>query len=387
MRSDDLTPRGTRHAQRMAHRRRVRRIAVAIAVAVVVAGVALVATDTLMPGHASGGPRLLHTGDAATGAQDAGSDAGVPTRPLTPDQPLRLWIAGDSLAGSLGPSLGEMTAATGVVQPVFDSRVSSGLTTPSFFDWPRHAQQEVARLDPEAIVFIIGANDARIAPDGSDGQALDAAWKAQYQTLVEQMLSTFASGTTPRTIYWVGAPTMRDSAFSKRVKELDDAVRDVVARHPGVVYVDSYSLFAGPDGKYASKLPDANGTTVQMRAGDGIHFTPDGGDRLAGAVFKLLDAKWRITAQAVPSQAKTVIQTKGSTQVPGTSRKLRSRTTNTTTARRSGTGSGGSGTTSTTSAAPSTTQAPAATTPTVSEPPPSVSTPPSSSTTATSTTG
>jgi hypothetical protein len=382
MRSEDLTPRGTRHAQRMAHRRRARRIALAVAVAVVVAGVALVATDTLMPGHASGGPRLLHTGDAATGARDAGSDAGVPTRPLTPDQPLRLWIAGDSLAGSLGPSLGEMTAATGVVQPVFDSRVSSGLTTPSFFDWPRHAQREVARLDPEAIVFIIGANDARIAPDGSNGQALDAGWKAQYQTLVDQMLSTFASGTTPRTIYWVGAPTMRDSAFSKRVKELDDAVRDVVARHPGVVYVDSYSLFAGPDGKYASKLPDVNGTTVQMRAGDGIHFTPDGGDRLAGAVFKLLDAKWHITAQAVPSQAKTVIQTEGSTQVPGTSRKLRSRTTNTTTARR-GTSSGGSGTTPTTSASPSTTQAPA-TSPPVSEPPPSVSTSaPSGSTTST----
>lgn len=371
MRSDDLTPGGARREHRMAHRRRVRRTAVAFAAVVVVAGLALVATDTLRPGHASDAPRLAHTGNDSNTGRDAGSDAAVPTRPLTPDQPLRLWIAGDSLAGSLGPSLGDMTAATGVVQPVFDSRVSSGLTNPSFFDWPQHAQQEVARLNPEAIVFIIGANDANVEPDTPTGQT--PSWAAQYRTLVEQMLAIFSAGSSPRTIYWVGAPTMRDPAFSQRVKELDDVVRGVVAQHPGAVYVDSYSLFAGPDGKYAPKLPDANGNPVLVRAGDGIHFTPDGGDRLASAVFKLLDAKWRITAQAVPSQAKSVIETKGSTQVPGTSRTLRSgsRTTSTTSRRHS---SSGNGTSVTTTEAPAATQPPS-TTPVVSEPPSTASTP------------
>ena len=32
--------------------------------------------------------------------------------------PLRLWVGGDSLAGSLGPALGTIAGATGVVQPV-----------------------------------------------------------------------------------------------------------------------------------------------------------------------------------------------------------------------------------------------------------------------------
>ena len=83
----------------------------------------------------------------------------APRRSLTPDDPLRLWIAGDSLAGSLGPSLGEMTAETGVAAPVYDSRVSSGLANPSFFNWPKHATTELARLRPEAVAFIIGTND------------------------------------------------------------------------------------------------------------------------------------------------------------------------------------------------------------------------------------
>ena len=70
-----------------------------------------------------------------------------------------MWVGGDSLAGSLGPSLGTIAGATGVVQPYFDSRVSSGLTNPTFFDWPSHAEKEMARLNPEIAVFIIGAND------------------------------------------------------------------------------------------------------------------------------------------------------------------------------------------------------------------------------------
>ena len=51
-------------------------------------------------------------------------DTGGPAcrSPLTTTDPLRLWIGGDSLAGSLGPALGTLTAATGVVAPVFDSR-------------------------------------------------------------------------------------------------------------------------------------------------------------------------------------------------------------------------------------------------------------------------
>ena len=52
-------------------------------------------------------------------------------------EPLKLWVGGDSLAGSLGPALGTLAGATGVVQPYFHSRVSSGLSNPSFVDWPR----------------------------------------------------------------------------------------------------------------------------------------------------------------------------------------------------------------------------------------------------------
>jgi hypothetical protein len=295
----------------MTSRRHTHLLLSGAATVVALAIVAVFATDTVRLPRASG-PRLggpANALDTKTRVVDAPLP---PPRPLTSDQPLRLWVAGDSLAGSLGPSLGDVTAATGVVQPVYDSRVSTGLTTTSFFDWPKHAAREIARLQPEAIVFMIGTNDANLEPDSPT-------WKADYHNLVEQMLGVLV-GAPPRPVYWVGTPIMKDSGLSRHVRDVNAVVQDVIARHPEITYVDSYSLFSDADGNYAASLPDGTGKRVPVRAGDGIHFTPEGGDRLSAAVFKLLDARWHILQQAVPGAAKQVIQTKGSTQVAGTSR-------------------------------------------------------------------
>jgi hypothetical protein len=67
-----------------------------------------------------------------------------------------------------------------------------------------------------------------------------------------------------------------------------------------------------------------------VRTGDGIHFTPAGGDRLADAVFRLLDDRCRVEVQAVPGATQPVTKTPGSSRVPGTHREPTSETTPTT---------------------------------------------------------
>jgi hypothetical protein len=318
MQTDHTTPppSGARHQHRLTARRRVNLVLSAAAAVVALALAAVVTTDTVRLPRPSG-PRLAGPANALDSPRPVADGPVPPPRALTPDQPLRLWIAGDSLAGSLGPSLGDLTAATGVAQPVYDSRVSSGLTTPSFFDWQKQATREVARLQPEAVVFLIGTNDANLDPDTPD-------WKADYRNRVEHILSVLV-GSPPRAVYWVGAPIMKDSALSSHVRDVNAIVQDVIAAHPEITYVDSYSLFSDASGSYAPSLDDGTGTRIPVRADDGVHFTPEGGDRLGAAVFKLLDARWHLLQQAVPGAAKQVIQTKGSTQVPGTSRSPGSR--------------------------------------------------------------
>lgn len=287
-------------------RRRGRRIAGIVGGVLLIAAVALVATDMV---RLSGEDKPSLAGTIHASGNDTSPAATTTTgarecRRLSSDDPLRLWVGGDSLAGSLGPSLGKLAGATGVVQPYFDSRVSSGLADPGFFDWPDHATTEMARLNPEVVVFIIGTND---------WTAVSGDWKDAYTAKVDSMMKTLIG--PGRTVYWLGAPTLKDEKMDAAVVEVNAIAQAVARRHPKVHYVDTYKLFSDTDGTFAYDLPDENGNVVTMRAGDGVHFTMDGADYLARQVYKLIDAQCGVTEQKVDGATKETIETEGSTQV------------------------------------------------------------------------
>jgi uncharacterized protein len=282
-----------------------------VTVAVATAG-ALWATGTWNPGGS--GTRAVAARRVPTTRPVVAPPASTCRSPLTSDAPLRLWIGGDSLAGSLGPALGTMAGTTGVVQPVFDSRVSSGLTTPGFFDWPAHATREMARLDPEVVVFIIDTNDSELLASAA-GTSGAADGKARYEVLITQMLDILSGPDSHRYVYWVGGPTIRDTTIDAGVRQLDDLARTVVQRHSHATYVDDYRLFGDSQGHFSFTLPDQSGKPVLVRSDDGIHFTPAGAGRLAQPIFQSLDTQCHLQSQAVPGSPKTVIETPGSTQV------------------------------------------------------------------------
>ena len=244
-------------------------------------------------------------------------------QPLTPTSPLRLWVGGDSLAGSLGPALGQQTADTGIIQPTYDSRISSGLGNSEFFNWPKQAAEEMARVNPEVVVFIIGTNDwslVRATPTDASGSLV---WKVQYAEKVEELIKIFETAgrpTKPRKIYWVGGPTIREKRINTGVVEVNAVAKEVAAKHPDVTFIDTYALFSSSTGGYVDTVNIENGKSTRVRTGDGVHFTPNGGDFLGRAVYSEIDRLCRINAQAVAGQPKTVLRTPGSTQIPGTYR-------------------------------------------------------------------
>jgi hypothetical protein len=344
---------------RRAHRsrRRWRRGATIVAGIALLVGFGLVVTETVRFG---GGERPSLAGTVAapgaTRAPSSSTTTTIPGRkcraPLTEADPLRLWIGGDSLAGSLGPALGTIAGGTGVVQPQFDSRVSSGLSSKGFFDWPDHAAKEMARLNPEVAVFIIGANDFNTPMNDTEGADGQPAWKTEYAALVEEMLATLDPNV--RTVVWIGSPVFEDERRDAAIKQIDDLAHDVVAKHENVAYVDAYTLFTDADGEYAESLapldePDAE--PVPVRAGDGVHLTSQGAERLARAVYAIVDGQCRTTAQALEGVVKGTIQTEGSTLVVG------------------GTNRGGTVQTSPPASAPQATNPPATTAPPATSPP------------------
>jgi hypothetical protein len=298
-----------RDRRRDRKRRTVRRVVGIVGSVLLIAAVALLAVDVVRLG---GGDKPSLAGTVHASGNDESPAATTTTgarscRPISSTEPLRLWIGGDSLAGSLGPELGKLAGATGVVQPYFDSRVSSGLSSPGFFDWPEHATTEMARINPEVVVFIIGTND---------WTAVSGDWKDKYSATVDSMMKTLIG--PGRTVYWLGAPTLKDKEQDDAVVEVNAVAQQVAQRHSKVHYVDTYKLFSDSDGTgsaFAYDLPDEQGNVVTMRAGDGVHLTMDGADYLSRQVYKLIDAQCGVTEQKVEGATKQAIETEGSTQV------------------------------------------------------------------------
>src|SRR5207249_3470006 len=160
-----------------------------------------------------------------------------PPRAISHDQPLKLWIGGDSLAGSFGPALGQTAGATGVVDATIDYKVSSGLEDQGIRDWYEHAQETMASDDPEAIVFIIGTNDAPIVNtyDGNGDGKPD--WEAEYREKIDRMMKTFVGGKRHRTVFWLGPPTLGDSTLDRGTEKLGPVMREEAAKFaPDVVF-------------------------------------------------------------------------------------------------------------------------------------------------------
>src|SRR4029079_13324218 len=71
-----------------------------------------------------------------------------PARPkgpvFTPSRPLKVWVAGDSLAAIPGQAL-ERAAGGPVEVTGVESRVSTGLTRPDLYNWFDRFQQEIGQ--------------------------------------------------------------------------------------------------------------------------------------------------------------------------------------------------------------------------------------------------
>src|SRR2546430_10459724 len=109
---DHPPPNASRRGQRSRRRRIWRRSLIAgVVVALLAAGTAYAVTGPLQDDGRRGG-RASRPGP--TSAPLAGTAAAQRCRaPLDPVNPLRLWIGGDSLAGSPGPSLLQLARSTG----------------------------------------------------------------------------------------------------------------------------------------------------------------------------------------------------------------------------------------------------------------------------------
>lgn len=251
------------------------------------------------PGATTG---TTETAPAETGGATTGENETRPAKEaFSPKRRLRVWVAGDSLAITPGLSIERILGANKAINPLgVDGRVSTGLGRPDVFNWFTFIPKELRRLDPKVVVLTFGANDDKGymtgLPEGVDvDDFATKAWVKEYRRRVGGLMDTITRD--GRLLIWIGVPITRSPEQSERFRVLNTVYQTEAESRAGrVFFVNTYRLFQDDEGNYADYLPAANGELVQVRAPDGVHFQPEGGDWIAREVLRDIREVYDVTS-------------------------------------------------------------------------------------------
>ncbi|HZQ82473.1 MAG TPA: DUF459 domain-containing protein [Gaiellaceae bacterium] len=219
-----------------------------------------------------------------------------PPKPVfTTAHPLRVWVAGDSLADVPGQAMQRLGGAIDVVG--VESRLSTGLGRPDLYNWFVRIAEVPQQLHPNVAVLSFGADDAHNYMSGvpagkTVGSLGSPSWDAEY----ERRANGVTAELNAKGIYvvWLGLPNTDHHGFRQSFPVVNKILEDVVAKHKTMsTFVDTWKLLSDKHGHYASYLR-VNGQLELMRLSDGTHYTAAAGDLIAQQVVKQLGAVYRI---------------------------------------------------------------------------------------------
>lgn len=239
------------------------------------------ATASASAGAAAGTGHALVTADVPAVAQPASTAL----RPR-PGQPLRVGVFGDSMGEGLYASLyRELQDKPGVTVTRF-SEVSTGLSRYDYVNIQTKTEHQIAETPIDVAVIMFGTNDAQGIETAGQVHAFGSpGWRSAYGQRIEDLVTALrARGIA---VYWVGLPRMRRDDFETKM-DVVNSVTQTRLRALGVPWLDTRPLTSDPTGAYAAYLPDGNGRKVQMRAGDGIHMSMAGYNRIGQPMAQTL---------------------------------------------------------------------------------------------------
>src|SRR5690606_37765791 len=105
------------------------------------------------------------------------------------------------------------------------------LLTPGFFDWPGMLAYVAGTLQPDVLVFMIGANDAW----GYGGPLGSAEWRAAFGAYVGSVMDSIVA--EDRIVVWVGQPNARyvtDFDFDWKMATMNSVFAEQAAARDGI---------------------------------------------------------------------------------------------------------------------------------------------------------
>jgi hypothetical protein len=208
-------------------------------------------------------------------------------RQPTPDDPLRVTFAGDSVMAEFAPAMIEALEATGETEARFILTPSVARGGAELVVW----NQELQAHDPDLVVLLMGLWEDRVVGEGAYGAPT---WAQQYQAEVLGPFLDLVTGEGAQ-VLWVGMPAVRDDAATARFATLNGAFAAAADARDDVDYLNGGQFVSAPEGGYTDLgVAPGSGATVRWRRVDGHHLCPDGVVAIGGPVLEAVAEQWNV---------------------------------------------------------------------------------------------
>jgi hypothetical protein len=229
---------------------------------------------------------------AAPPVQTIAQDCPMPYGPhlmqaLAAGQPITVGVFGDSFGDGVWAALYHLLPKDFHVLRF--SKESTGFTRYASNNLEDTLHDQLAQGPVDVAVIDFGANDTQGIYDGAHAwPLLSEGWKNVYGARMDRFVNALRG--QGAMVYWVGLPIMRKPEYDSQISGML-AFYDQRMTELGVPYIDVKKLSEDSSGQFDDYLTVAGASEPRlMRAGDGIHMTMAGYERIAQPVADRIQA-------------------------------------------------------------------------------------------------
>lgn len=197
----------------------------------------------------------------------------------------KVLFIGDSMMEGVAPRVLRLLKDDYNIEGINLSKRSTGLAYPDFFNWPEAIAKTLGEhTDIGLLVVFLGPNDPWDMPVKRGQPYLrfgSEAWKEEYRHRINKILDCARQYNIP--VVWILPPNMKKEKLNRGMAVLRELYEREVKNIGGIV-LKVNEIFSYTEVSY-SPFVIVNGKKVNVRASDGIHYSPAGSQMIAQAIM------------------------------------------------------------------------------------------------------
>lgn len=197
-------------------------------------------------------------------------------------------FAGDSLMQGVAPHMQKYLNENFAMKTINLSKQSTGLSYPSFFDWPKTIEDTFkSQENIKLLIVFLGANDPWDFPNPSKPNAKYLPFQSEeWESIYRQRIKNIMTSAQKRNIVviWIGIPYMRKPKLNEQVIYLNKLYETEANQYDNAIFFATDKLLSN-NNAYSDRV-DIDGKSIKVRSKDGIHFSLEGQKYIANYILQ-----------------------------------------------------------------------------------------------------